>query len=322
MGLAFLSPLAALIVLVGVVPLATLAVVGRRARRARRLLGLDEPGSADRLAVPVAIAAVAVLLALAAAQPTLRDRRTQKVRTDAEVWVVLDTSRSMLARLAPGQPTRLERARAFAHGFRVALRGVPIGLASLTDRVLPDLFPSPDLEAFDTTLRGSIGIEKPPPTQFLRTRVSTLIPLTDVRSTNFFAPTDARRLLVVLTDGESQIFSTEKIGRELAAPPKIDTILVQFWNPGEKVYSNGQPEAAYRPDPSSGTTLRSLAAAAGGAAYGETKLGAVVEAARRDLASGRTESVGEERSETRLAPWVSLAAILPLSFVLWRRNLT
>jgi hypothetical protein len=321
MGISFLSPLAALIVLAGVLPLAALALVRRRARGVRKVLGLPEPGRAERLEVPVAIGAVAVLIALAAAQPTIRNRQWASVRTDAEIWVVLDTSRSMLARRAPDLPSRLQRAKAFAARVRVALPGIRVGIASFTDRVLPDLFPSPDVDAFEATLRGAVGIERPPPSQFLRTRVSTLIPLTDLRTANFFAPEDARRIAIVLTDGESQPFSPEKVGAELAAPPRIDTILVQLWHPGERVYSNGQLEAAYRPDPTSGTTLKALAAAAGGVAYGETRPDAVVAAARDALGDGPVTRIGEERGETRLAPWVSLAALLPLSFVLWRRNL-
>ena len=280
MGVSFLSPLAALVALAGLVPLAALEVVRRRAQRARAQLGLPEPSRARQLAVPVALAAVAALLALAAAQPVLRDRHTHRVRTDAEAWVLLDTSRSMLARRSPTGPTRLQRAKAFAHGLRVGLPNVRVGIGSLTDRVLPHLFPSPDLDVFDATLRAAIGIERPPPSQFLRTRVSTLIPLTDMRAANFFAPSDRKRLVVVLTDGESQPFSPQKVGSQLAAAPKIDTIFVQIWNPGERVYSGGKPEEAYRPDPTSGTTIRGLAAAAGGAAFGESKLPDVVARAR------------------------------------------
>jgi hypothetical protein len=321
MGLSFLSPLAALIALAGVVPLAALEVVRRRARRARALLRLPEPGRAERAAAPIALGAVAALLAVAAAQPVLRDTHTRRVRTDAEAWIVLDTSRSMLARSRTGAPSRLDRAKTFARELRNGLQSVPVGIGSLTDRVLPHLFPSADVDTFDATLRNAIGIERPPPSQFLRTRVSTLIPLTDMRGANFFAPSDRKRLVVVLTDGESQPFSSEKVGSQLAAAPRIDTIFVQFWNPRERVYSGGKPEAAYRPDPTSGTTIRSLAAASGGASFGEGNLADVIARARADIGSGPTAKVGEASGQTRLAPWVSLSTILPLSFVLWRRNL-
>jgi hypothetical protein len=321
MDVSFLSPLAALIALAALVPLAAFQVVRRRAQRARAALGLPEPTGAVRAAVPVALAAVATLLAVAAAQPVLRDRHTHRVRTDAEAWIVLDTSRSMLARRGPSGPTRLQRAKALAHGLRLGLPNVRVGIGSLTDRILPHLFPSPDLAAFDATLGDAIGIERPPPSEFLRTRVSTLTPLTDMRSANFFAPSDRKRLVVVLTDGESQPFSLAKVGAQLQAAPRIDTIFVQVWNPGERVYTGGKPEAAYRPDPTSGATIRGLAAAAGGAAFGESNLADMIARARRDLGSGPAADVGEARGQTRLAPWVSLATILPLSFVLWRRNL-
>jgi hypothetical protein len=321
MGLSFLSPLAALIGLAGLAPLLGLAAVGRRARRARVGLGLPEPGRVERAAVPAALLAVAALLAIAAAQPVVRDRQARHVRADAEAWFVLDTSRSMLARRAPQASTRLERARAFAGRLRASLGGVPVGIASLTDRVLPHLFPSIDAEAFDATLRDAIAVEQPPPSAFLRTRVSTLEPLGDLRSANFFDERARRRLLVVLTDGESRPYSARSVGSELSGEPPIDTIVVRFWSRGEHVYSDGKAEQEYRPDPSSATTVAELAAATGGFAFGEHALARVAAQARRDLGSGPEEKVGETAGQTRLAPWVSLAALLPLSFVLWRRNL-
>src|SRR5439155_8296475 len=110
MSVSFLSPLAALIALGVAVPLAAFAVVRRRAAQARAALGLPEPGRRERAAVPVALAAVAALVAVAAAQPVLHDERTRKVRTDAEAWAVLDTSRSMLARQRIHAPTTLRGA--------------------------------------------------------------------------------------------------------------------------------------------------------------------------------------------------------------------
>src|SRR4029077_1192606 len=82
------------------------------------------------------------LLGLAAAQPVVASPHRSTVRRDADVFVVLDTSRSMLASRAPATPTRFDRARAIARGLDKALPAAAVGIASMTDRVLPHLFPT------------------------------------------------------------------------------------------------------------------------------------------------------------------------------------
>ena len=73
------------------------------------------------------------------------------VRTDAEAFVVLDVSRSMLAQSSLTRPQRIERAKAAAIELRRGLPDVRVGVASLTDRVLPHLFPSADEKVFEAT---------------------------------------------------------------------------------------------------------------------------------------------------------------------------
>src|SRR5204863_448117 len=131
-----------------------------------RRRGGARPGSPrlrSRLGVPGAIAVVAGLLGIAAAQPVISGTRTRVGRSDAEVYVLFDTSRSMLARRSPGSSDRLERSKRLALHLRQSLADVPFGIASLTDRMLPHLFPTLDGDVFASTLRDAIGIERPPP---------------------------------------------------------------------------------------------------------------------------------------------------------------
>jgi hypothetical protein len=125
-----LTPLGALLALGGLVPLLALRAGEGHARGVARTLGLPE-GPPPRAAV-AAVAAVAVLLGLAATQPVLAMEHGGLVRTDAEVYVVLDTSRSMLASSDPEADNRFERAQAVALRLRSALDDVPVGVASLT----------------------------------------------------------------------------------------------------------------------------------------------------------------------------------------------
>ena len=47
--------------------------------------------------------------------------------------------------------------------MRDALPGIPAGVATLTDRLLPDLLPNPDPSVFAQTVNQAVQIEEPPP---------------------------------------------------------------------------------------------------------------------------------------------------------------
>ena len=201
MDVRFLTPLGALFALTALLPLAVLVLRERRARRVRRALGLPQPASrAPRRSPPLA------------ACRRSRSRRCSRwsrrpdgaERTDAEAFVVFDVSRSMLAAAEPGAPTRLERAQAIAETLRARLPEVPVGVLSLTDRVLPHLFPSADAAVFDATVEKAIGIERPPPALSFSTRATSLDTLEGIPRRGFFSRSARKRLLVVLTDGESR----------------------------------------------------------------------------------------------------------------------
>ena len=104
MTLTFLTPVGALLTLAFVVPLVALLLVRRRARRVRGALGVSEPSMRGLALWLLSLLVASALVGLAAAQPVLEQTKTLRVRTDAEVWFVLDVSRSMLAQADPGSP--------------------------------------------------------------------------------------------------------------------------------------------------------------------------------------------------------------------------
>ncbi len=318
--LTFLSPLGGLLVLAAALPLAGLVLATRRVAAARTLLGLDRPpGGAPRTTI-AALAAVPVLLGIAAAQPAIRAPETANVRTDAQAMFVIDTSRSMLARSAPGEPTRLARAQRAAVRLRSALDDVSAGVGTLTDRALPNLLPIADVAAFDATVERAIGIERPPP-QEVNVNATTLAPLSELATQGYYSPSARRRLLVVMTDGESRSYDVGEVGRALRARPGVSLIVVHFWSPSERVYrSSGQPEAAYLPHEESRRELDRLAAAAGGASFDEDELAAAEARARSELGSGPTASQGIRPRTIPLAPYVAAAALLPLALLFRRRG--
>jgi hypothetical protein len=318
-SLTFLTPLGLLLAAAAIVPLAGLLAGERRVRRARALLRLAPPGGARSRLVVLALAAVPFLLAVAAAQPAVRTLERGRVRTDAQAMFVIDTSRSMAARGAGA--TRLARAQAAAIRLRSAIPDVPAGVATLTDRVLPDLLPIRDAAAFDSTVRDTVGIERPPPQQVAVT-ATTLAALGDVATQGYFSPHAPRRVLVALTDGESRPFSPSAVARQLRSGPGVSLLLVHVSRRGERVYGpGGRPEAAYRPDRHSGDVLDSLAAASGGRAFGESEIGTAAHALKRAIGSGPTAERGSAPHTTALAPYIAAAAVVPLLLLIRRRNL-
>ena len=317
----FVSPLGALLALAVVAPLAAFLIAERNRDRVVGILGLPARHAASRWAIVTALASIAALLAAAAAQPTLVNRSAREVRSDAAAFFVVDTSRSMLASSGPGDPTRFERAKKFALQLRNQLPDIRIGLATFTDRVLPTIFPTADREAFDAAIHQSIGIERPPPSDGSDTLITTLSALTSIALDNYFEPNETKRLVVVLTDGESAPFFDGSIGALFRGPPPVHTIYVQFWDRGEHVYkADGKPEPHYRIDPAAERTITRLAEASDGVAIENGSVKAAAKAARTMLGNGPRVSDTRERRRVDLAPYLAFGVLAPLGFLLYRRN--
>jgi hypothetical protein len=319
--MSFLTPPGALIAVLVVAPVAAFVVGERGRRRVNALLRLRQPSRNKRLAPVVAVVVIAALFGLAATQPTVVRRSQQHIRTDAEAWFVLDTSLSMKAAAGPGSPSRFRRAQSLAIRLRNELADVPVGVASITDRALPHLFPSPDSDTFDVTVERSMGIERPPPTDGFSSRFTTLGSIARIASDKIFAPTTRKRLIVVFTDGETKPFVDESLGTVFRQPPGVHAVFVRIWGAGEHVYDGHRMDPLYRPDPSSATYIQQLAATTGGVAVDAGDFGAVVKAAREALGHGPTQVLKNEQRRLELAPYLAGFAFLPLGFLLWRRNL-
>jgi hypothetical protein len=320
MSLSILTPVGALLAIGLVVPLVAMLRARRRAGRVREGLGVASPARRSLVAPIVALVLGGLLLGLAAAQPVIAWTSDRQVRTDAEAFVVLDVSRSMLAQKSLDEPMRIERAKAAATTLRTALGDVPVGIASLTDRMLPHLFPSTNGDVFASTLERSVGIEQPPPRSSFLTGATSLNALATLRGLRYFRPLTEKRLAIVLTDGETQPVANARLGGLFRRVPPIEVVLVQFWDEDEKVFSRGVPEPQYIPDPSAGASLDRLAASAKGAVYTERELDAAARRARELLGSGPTVVEGKRAGELALAPYLAAVALLPFGLVLWRRD--
>ena len=309
----FLTPTAAIVGAAAVLPVAAFVAGGRRAARVRAALGLPQPATTGARAI--AAAAVVVLLAVAAAQPAVTTGSHVLARTDAGVLFVLDTSRSMAAARGRRAPTRLDRAIAAARQLRTAIPGVRAGIATLTDRVVPNLLPVTDRETFEATLDQAIGIEQPSPLEVQR-RSTTFTALPEVPHGNYFEPSVRHRVAVLLTDGETRGFDAGAIARAFAGPPRTQLIAVQFWHTNEAVYTrHGHQEAGYSPDPTSRDLLENAMAAVHGEVFSERSLAAAARALRGMIGSGPMHEVRGPGRRHPLAPFVAVLALLPLAFV-------
>jgi hypothetical protein len=316
----FLTPRGALVAFALLVPLVALLLVRRRAGEVRDVLGLAAPPLRGLLLTLAALLATGSLVGLAAAQPVVEWTETKRTRTDAEAFVVVDVSRSMLARRGSGSPTRLERAKAAAIDLRATLPEVRFGVASLTDRTLPHLFPSADDDAFAATLTRSLAIEQPPPRSSFATVATSLEALATVRTHRYFSPTARKRLLVVLTDGESQAVSGARLRSLFRVAPVIEVVFVHLWRADERVFTEGAPEPQYEPDPASRAVLDGVARSVAGYVFAEEQLGAASKKARELIATGPTVVRGEQGRRFALAPYLAAAVLAPLALLLVRRD--
>lgn len=318
LGVSFLTPLDGLFVLAAALPLAALLGTERRAARIRRVLQVAD--HRPRVVVPAVVALIALsgLVAVAAAQPVVVRDQLVSERADAQAFVLFDTSLSMRASAGPGKPSRLQRAKQMAIRLQQSLSDVPIGIASMTDRSLPNLMPTTDRSLFDRTVRQSVAVDQPPPSQLYKGRATTFDALIPVVQSNFYTAGVQRRLLVVYTDGESAKISTLF---RLTFQRRVTPVFVHVWEPDERIYDHGKADPNYVADPTSMAALNDIAKITGAThAFPESDTGAIERAAREAVGRAGTRTHIAAYARVALAPWFVLGAILPLGFLLWRRN--
>ena len=288
---------------------------GRRRTSAVALaLGLRPPARPRLVQIAAATAAIA-LLGLAAAQPVLTHTSHPRERVGVQALFVLDTSRSMAASRTATSPTRLDRAVAAAQKLRAAIPAVPSGIATFTDRVLPDLLPVADAASFDAVAQRSIAIEQPPPADS-GVRATSLTALGDIETGNYFGPETTRRVVVLLTDGESNPVDTSGLAQSLHG---LRVVPVRISGTGESVFdANGKPEAAYRPDPAGRVVFDEFAKALGTHVYDEAGAATALRAA---AGSGPTAPARvASTTRTPLAPYLAALAILVLLLAIVPRS--
>jgi hypothetical protein len=312
----FLTPLGGLVALAALIPFVAFAAGRGRVARVRGALGLTPPARISLARHVAAVTAIA-LLGLAATQPALSAVDRARTRTNVEVLFVLDTSLSMAASATADSATRLERAVAAAARLRAEIPTVPSGIATLTDRVLPDLLPVIDVAAFDRVLTQAVAIESPPPIETLIVRDTTYEALADIASGNYFEPGVTRRVVVLLTDGESLPFDPNEVAGQLPPAFGYRFLAIRFWAADEGVYgANGRRQPGYHPYPAGRAILAQLAASLRGRSYEEADLGAAAGYLQHVVGKGRTVTTRRVATVHTLAPFVAGFAVLLVTLAL------
>jgi hypothetical protein len=293
----------------------------RRSRVLGRLFSLRESTRREVGNMVIALGALPALLAVAVAQPVVVHRQLVTQRSDAEIFVVFDTSLSMSARSGPRAPTRLERAEHDLEQILPQLGDIPVGLATMTDRVLPNLMPTTDDALIERTIQQSIGINEPPPSRLYRGEATNLNALFPLPTYRLFSPSARKHsILVVFTDGESPPLKPGT-GYALAEALTIPPLFVHTWAPNEHIYRNDRIDTRYQPDPQSESILQEFAQATRGKVFAETDLSGLVQAIRAKAGPTRKRTTLLGYSRVALGPWFVLGGVVPLGFLFWRRNL-
>ena len=216
-----------------------------RRARARARAGCRAGARLRAAALPVL---ACLLVGVAAARPVWMTTERQTARTSSEVVFVTDVSQSMLASPRAGAPTRLDRTRSVVRQMRAAVPDVPAGVAGLTDRALPYLFPTLDAGAFDDTVRRSVLPDAPQP-QGIADVTSNFVPVAQLARNGFYSPEARHRTCVLVTDGETRSV--------LPAPRGCTLIVVRVGGSGDRIFGrNGRVDAEYRPEGSAASTAR------------------------------------------------------------------
>ena len=161
----------------------------------------------------------------------------------------------------------------------------------------------------------SIGVDRPPPSRS-RLQASGFDALGALGRSRFFTNDTGARVAVLLTDGESRGFAPGSVAAALRAA-HVRLIVVRFWRAGERIAGDN----VYRADPASATAVGALARSLRAKTFEESELGDAARAVERALGPAERPLPPKAASTSRpLAPYAMLAALLPLGFLLWRRN--
>ena len=304
-SLVFLTPAGGFVGLAFLVTLGASLVRARSERRAREVLRLARPTRGRRLARPLALGVLAALVAATAAQPAIKTSSSTPMRSDAEVYLTFDVTRSMLARATPTGTDRLDRSRALGLEIHNGLLDFPTGVATLTNRMMPLLFPTGDARGVTAVLNRSLRILQPQPARLTAARATQVGVLTLAADRSYFNPQAKRRALVVFTDLDTDYFSLTGT-LQLLREHHIEPFVVRVAKPGEAVFNRDGRPLTYRPN---STVAVGALRRSGWHAFEETEAPRAISEIRDYLGVGPVTPNGLVESQHNLAVYLAVAVL-------------
>ena len=292
----------------------------RRERRAARAVRL-EPQRVWRAAErAVCAGAVVALAAFAASEPSLRQSTRVHLRADAEAYLYVDASGSMLAAASPSAPTRLQLARNAAERFAQELPAdLPLGAGALPESPLPLTVPIGDRQLFIAAINRMTTPGTLPELYYAGRTATNFANLTYLTSARFFRKGTTRKIVVILTDAEGPAFDSTSVVADLQKA-HIKLVVVRFGSSRDRIWErahNGSPVAnsKFVSDLSDLGELRLLASETGGAFYNPNQVAAAIGKVER-LAGHGPDRPAQRLSlyADALGPYAVLAA---LPFIAW-----
>jgi hypothetical protein len=292
----------------------------RRERRAARAVGL-EPQRVWRAADRAVCAGIVVALAVfAASEPSLRQTSRVKLRKDAEAYLFVDASASMLASVSPSAPTRLQQARTASARFAQELPpDLPLGAGAFPQSPLPLTMPIGDRQLFITAIDRQTYPGTLPEHYYGGKTATNFANLSYLTSARFFLPTSQSRIVILVTDAEGPSFDSTATAASLEKE-HIKLVVVRVGSPRDRIWvrtAHHSPvtNPKFVSDLSDLGELRLLSSETGGGFYGENEVGAAIAKVER-LAGHGPDRPAQPLSlyADSLGPYAVLAA---LPFLAW-----
>ena len=148
------------------------------------------------------------------------------MRTDAAALYVLDTSLSMRAAAPRTRPTASRRRAASRSPCRPRCPTSPPASPRSPTASCPTCSRQPKTAAFASTVTDAVAINAPPPRDE-NTRATTFAALGEAAAPGFFPKAATRRVLIVVTDGESRPFDAAGLAQTLASRPATKLVAIR-----------------------------------------------------------------------------------------------
>ncbi|HLX32647.1 MAG TPA: hypothetical protein VKR79_07750 [Gaiellaceae bacterium] len=319
--MALLHP-TALIALLLLVPLAVFEWRRiRRERAAARAIGLEPQRLWRALERGVCAGLVITLATVAASEPSLRRTSSVQLRADAEVYLFIDSSASMLASASATAPTRLDQARKAAAVFaKAAPPDLPLGAGALPQSPLPLTAPDGNRQLFLDALDNLTVPGTLPEHLYGGVTATNFANLSALTTAHYFLPKTTHRIVVVLSDAEGPSFDAGPIIASLK-PFHIHIVVVRFGSPRDHIWLHAPGKSPvidtkFTTDTSDLGALRLLAKETGGGFYDQTRLNAAI-AQVKGLVGQGPDRPAEPLSlyADSLGPYLVLAALPILAWL-------